>query len=242
MREAWDRFLQARSAAGDERLLAMEETGLTAEQFYGFFLQRCQFSDLPLKPTEGPRPDLGAGRGEGLRADPRDRGADSRPPARGAARPPDGDGSPPEALRRLRGATERRGPGAAPARPGVEKPDRGGPEVLGTQGQSGTGAGAPSPRQGPARAPRRRPEAPAERVAPVRVPTHRRSGGRGHALLPPVPDGIGDADLQRPARVDGIPAARLAGGPGEPAGAGTGVCSSTSSRTPTLCRRRSSST
>ena len=57
-RDAWDRFLQARSAAGDERLLAMEETGLTAEQFYDFFLQRCQFSDLPLKPTEGPRPDL----------------------------------------------------------------------------------------------------------------------------------------------------------------------------------------
>ena len=58
VREAWDGFLQARSAAGDERLLAMEETGLTAEQFYDFFLQRCQFSDLPLKPTEGPRPDL----------------------------------------------------------------------------------------------------------------------------------------------------------------------------------------
>ena len=58
VRDAWDRFLQARSAAGDERLLAMEETGLTAEQFHGFFLQRCQFSDLPLKPTEGPRPDL----------------------------------------------------------------------------------------------------------------------------------------------------------------------------------------
>ena len=58
VRDAWDRFLQDRSAAGDERLLAMEETGLTAEQFYGFFLNRCQFSDLPLKPTEGPRPDL----------------------------------------------------------------------------------------------------------------------------------------------------------------------------------------
>ncbi len=59
VREAWDRFLQERSAAGDERLLAMEETGLTAEQFYGFYRKRCQFSDLALKPTEGPRPDLG---------------------------------------------------------------------------------------------------------------------------------------------------------------------------------------
>ena len=57
-REAWDRFLQERSAVGDERLLAMEETGLTAEQFYGFYRQRCQFSDLALKPTQGPRPDL----------------------------------------------------------------------------------------------------------------------------------------------------------------------------------------
>ena len=58
-REAWDRFLQERSAAGDERLLAMEETGLTPEQFYDFYRQRCQFSDLALKSTEGPRPDLG---------------------------------------------------------------------------------------------------------------------------------------------------------------------------------------
>ncbi len=58
IREAWDRFLQERSAAGDERLLAMEETGLTAEQFYDFYRQRCQFSDLALKPTEGLRPDL----------------------------------------------------------------------------------------------------------------------------------------------------------------------------------------
>ena len=61
LRDAWDRFLQARSAAGDERLLAIEDTGLTAEQFYHFFLRRCQYSDLPLKPTEGPRPDLEPG-------------------------------------------------------------------------------------------------------------------------------------------------------------------------------------
>ena len=58
-REAWDRFLQERSAAGDQRLMAMEETGLTPEQFYEFYRQRCQFSDLALKPTEGTRPDLG---------------------------------------------------------------------------------------------------------------------------------------------------------------------------------------
>ncbi|MBT4609336.1 MAG: UvrD-helicase domain-containing protein, partial [Gemmatimonadetes bacterium] len=51
-RDAWDRFLEARSAAGDPRLLSIEETGLTAEQFYQFFLSRCQYSDLPLKPTE----------------------------------------------------------------------------------------------------------------------------------------------------------------------------------------------
>ena len=57
-RAAWDRFLQSLSAAGDPRLLAIEETGLTAEQFYQFYLDRCQFSDLELKPTHGPRPDL----------------------------------------------------------------------------------------------------------------------------------------------------------------------------------------
>ncbi len=58
MRAAWDRFLETRSAAGDERLLAIEDTGLTAEQFYQFYLDRCQYSDLPLKPTRGDRPDL----------------------------------------------------------------------------------------------------------------------------------------------------------------------------------------
>jgi ATP-dependent helicase/nuclease subunit A len=58
IRGAWDDFLESRSAAGDERLLAIEDTGLTAEQFYQFFLDRCQYSDLPLKPTRGPRPDL----------------------------------------------------------------------------------------------------------------------------------------------------------------------------------------
>ena len=58
IRAAWDRFLQSLSAAGDPRLLAIEETGLTAEQFYQFYLDRCQFSDLELKPTHGPRPDL----------------------------------------------------------------------------------------------------------------------------------------------------------------------------------------
>jgi len=58
IRAAWDRFLQERSAAGDRRLLDIEDTGLTAEQFYQFYLQRCQYSDLQLKPTRGPRPDL----------------------------------------------------------------------------------------------------------------------------------------------------------------------------------------
>ena len=58
VRAAWDRFLAARSAAGDQRLLAIEDTGLTAEQFYQFYLDRCQYSDLDLKPTQGPRPDL----------------------------------------------------------------------------------------------------------------------------------------------------------------------------------------
>lgn len=57
-RDAWDRFLEQQSAAGDERLLALEETGLTTEQFYQFYLTRCQHSDLPLKPTCEPRPDL----------------------------------------------------------------------------------------------------------------------------------------------------------------------------------------
>jgi ATP-dependent helicase/nuclease subunit A len=58
VRAAWDRFLGVRSAAGDPRLLAIEDTGLTAEQFYQFYLDRCQYSDLELKPTQGPRPDL----------------------------------------------------------------------------------------------------------------------------------------------------------------------------------------
>ncbi|MBT3344434.1 MAG: UvrD-helicase domain-containing protein [Gemmatimonadetes bacterium] len=57
-RSAWDHFLESRSAAGDGRLLAIEETGLTAEQFYQFFLTRCQHSDLPLKPTSEACPDL----------------------------------------------------------------------------------------------------------------------------------------------------------------------------------------
>ncbi|MDA0333669.1 MAG: UvrD-helicase domain-containing protein [bacterium] len=57
-RVAWDGFLQARSVAGDDRLLAIEDTGLTAEQFYQFYLDRCQHSDLLLKPTTVPRPDL----------------------------------------------------------------------------------------------------------------------------------------------------------------------------------------
>ncbi len=57
-RDAWDRFLEERSAAGDERLGAIEQTGLTAEQFYQFFLTRCQYSELPLKPTTQARPDL----------------------------------------------------------------------------------------------------------------------------------------------------------------------------------------
>ncbi len=57
-RAAWDGFLQARSVAGDDRLLAIEDTGLTAEQFYQFYLDRCQYSDLPLKPTKVARPDL----------------------------------------------------------------------------------------------------------------------------------------------------------------------------------------
>ena len=58
IRAAWDRFLQSLSAAGDPRLLAIEDTGLTAEQFYQFYLDRAQYSDLALKPTHGPRPDL----------------------------------------------------------------------------------------------------------------------------------------------------------------------------------------
>lgn len=57
-RQAWDQFLEAPSADGDRRLQAIEDTGLTAEQFYQFFLTRNQYSDLPLKPTTQARPDL----------------------------------------------------------------------------------------------------------------------------------------------------------------------------------------
>ena len=58
LRAAWDRFLQERCAAGDERLLRFEELGVKPEDFYAFFTRRCQFSDLPLKQTRTPAPDL----------------------------------------------------------------------------------------------------------------------------------------------------------------------------------------
>ncbi|MFH1566951.1 MAG: UvrD-helicase domain-containing protein, partial [Gemmatimonadota bacterium] len=59
-RRAWDDFLRERLAAGDERLEALAAMGHPAEDFYGFFVRRCQFSELPLKETAGGRPDLEA--------------------------------------------------------------------------------------------------------------------------------------------------------------------------------------
>lgn len=57
-REVWDRFVQARYAAGDARLDELEEHGIVPEDLYAFFGRRCEHADLPLKTTHTQRPDL----------------------------------------------------------------------------------------------------------------------------------------------------------------------------------------
>ncbi len=50
-REAWDRFVQARFSERDPRLTELDAVGLRTEDLYSFFERRCQFSDLPIRPT-----------------------------------------------------------------------------------------------------------------------------------------------------------------------------------------------
>ena len=58
LRRGWDGFVEARSVSGDERLALFEELGQSLDQFYPFFVRRCQFSDLALKQVPVERPDL----------------------------------------------------------------------------------------------------------------------------------------------------------------------------------------
>jgi len=60
LRAAWDSFLKERAGVGDERLVHFDELGVKAEDFYPFFVRRCQFSDLPLKKSTASAPDLDA--------------------------------------------------------------------------------------------------------------------------------------------------------------------------------------
>ena len=57
-RLAWDRFVQSRFSEQEPRLAELEAVGLRTEDLYGFFERRCQFSDLPLRPTPAREVDL----------------------------------------------------------------------------------------------------------------------------------------------------------------------------------------
>ncbi|MFH1572032.1 MAG: UvrD-helicase domain-containing protein [Gemmatimonadota bacterium] len=59
-RRAWDEFVQQCHASGDERLTALEEIGVRAEELHPFFARRCAFGDLPLKDEPALAPDFGA--------------------------------------------------------------------------------------------------------------------------------------------------------------------------------------
>lgn len=59
-REAWDRFVQARFSERDPRLTELDAVGLRTEDLYSFFERRCQFSDLPIRPTPARDVDLTA--------------------------------------------------------------------------------------------------------------------------------------------------------------------------------------
>ena len=58
LRETWTRFLQQRYGQEDRRLKALRSVGLAPEDLYAFFKDRCEYSDLPLKETETPEPDI----------------------------------------------------------------------------------------------------------------------------------------------------------------------------------------
>ena len=57
-REHWSRFLQRQYANKDIRLEKMRDRGIVPEDLYPFFKFRCGYSDLPLKETVTPKPDL----------------------------------------------------------------------------------------------------------------------------------------------------------------------------------------
>lgn len=57
-REVWDRFVQSQYVAGDGRLDELDEHGITTEDLYSFFGNRCKDADLSLKVTTTPKPNL----------------------------------------------------------------------------------------------------------------------------------------------------------------------------------------
>lgn len=57
-RQVWDDFVQLCFQEGDPRLQQLEELGLRTEDLHTFFTRRCEFSDLPLKETRVPMPDM----------------------------------------------------------------------------------------------------------------------------------------------------------------------------------------
>lgn len=57
-RSAWDRYVQKIIREDDPRIGKMEELGLEMEDLYAFFVKRSEYSDLELKATKVPQPDL----------------------------------------------------------------------------------------------------------------------------------------------------------------------------------------
>ncbi|MBT5872567.1 MAG: UvrD-helicase domain-containing protein [Candidatus Latescibacteria bacterium] len=57
-RSAWDRYVQKIIREDDTRISKMEELGLEMEDLYTFFVKRSEYSDLNLKATNVPQPDL----------------------------------------------------------------------------------------------------------------------------------------------------------------------------------------
>ena len=55
----WHRYIQDCHLNEDPRLSAFEALGIKVQELYNYFKDRCRYSDLPLKPTETPEPDLG---------------------------------------------------------------------------------------------------------------------------------------------------------------------------------------
>ncbi len=62
LRETWDRFVQKQYGDGetdpDPRLEVLRGAGLVPDDLYAFFRDRCQYSDVPLKETDTPKPDF----------------------------------------------------------------------------------------------------------------------------------------------------------------------------------------